>query len=90
MTTRRDVLRIGAKDESDSGRHGPDTLAWFQIAVRGAASKKPRAGLDPQKEAEPLRSWHVGGGSSAPQVRKPEIIWRRERPSKPFQIPSFS
>jgi 2'-hydroxyisoflavone reductase len=37
-----------------------DTLAWFQT-LPPERQKTLRAGLDPQKEAETLRAWHLGG-----------------------------
>jgi 2'-hydroxyisoflavone reductase len=36
-----------------------DTLAWFQ-SLPAERQAKLRAGLDPQKEADTLRSWHLG------------------------------
>jgi 2'-hydroxyisoflavone reductase len=40
-----------------------DTLAWFQ-SLPAERQAKLRAGLDPQKEADTLRSWHLGSGRS--------------------------
>ena len=38
-----------------------DTLAWFQTLPAERQSKL-RAGLDPQKEADTLRAWHLANG----------------------------
>jgi 2'-hydroxyisoflavone reductase len=39
-----------------------DTLAWFQ-SLPAERRAKLRAGLDPHKEADTLRSWHLGGAA---------------------------
>jgi 2'-hydroxyisoflavone reductase len=39
-----------------------DTLAWFQ-SLPAERQAKLRAGLDPHKEADTLRSWHLGGAA---------------------------
>jgi 2'-hydroxyisoflavone reductase len=38
-----------------------DTLAWFQT-LPAERQAKLRAGLDPQKEADTLRAWHLDHG----------------------------
>jgi len=40
-----------------------DTLEWFH-SLPAERQAKPRAGLDPQKEMETLRAWHIGGDKS--------------------------
>jgi 2'-hydroxyisoflavone reductase len=40
-----------------------DTLAWFQ-SLPADRQAKLHAGLDPQKEIDTLRAWHVSGGKS--------------------------
>jgi 2'-hydroxyisoflavone reductase len=40
-----------------------DTLAWFQ-SLPPERQAKPRAGLDPQKEMDTLRAWHISGRKS--------------------------
>jgi 2'-hydroxyisoflavone reductase len=39
-----------------------DTLAWFQ-SLPAERQAKLRAGLDPQKEADTLRAWHLSRGA---------------------------
>ena len=59
MTTRRDVLQIGACVATSAAvPAGRDTLAWFQ-SLPAERQATLRAGLDPQKEADTLRSWHL-------------------------------
>jgi 2'-hydroxyisoflavone reductase len=41
-----------------------DTLAWFQ-SLPADRQAKPRAGIDPQREADTLREWHVSGDNKA-------------------------
>ena len=40
-----------------------DTLEWFH-SLPADRQAKLRAGLDPQKEMETLRAWHIGGDKS--------------------------
>jgi 2'-hydroxyisoflavone reductase len=39
-----------------------DTLEWFR-SLSAERQGKLRAGLDPHKEADTLRSWHLGGAA---------------------------
>jgi len=41
-----------------------DTLAWFQ-SLPADRQAKPRAGIDPQKEASLLSAWHAGGAKKS-------------------------
>jgi 2'-hydroxyisoflavone reductase len=38
-----------------------DTLQWFH-SLPAERQAKPRAGIDPQKEASLLSAWHASGG----------------------------
>jgi 2'-hydroxyisoflavone reductase len=55
------ALRAGLRSRAleDTVR---DTLAWFRT-LPPERQKTLRAGLDPQKEAETLRAWHLGSPS---------------------------
>jgi 2'-hydroxyisoflavone reductase len=41
-----------------------DTLEWFH-SLPAERQAKPRAGIDPQKEAGTLRAWHAGSGKKS-------------------------
>jgi 2'-hydroxyisoflavone reductase len=41
-----------------------DTLEWFH-SLPADRQAKPRAGIDPQKEADTLRAWHAGNGKKS-------------------------
>jgi 2'-hydroxyisoflavone reductase len=46
-----------------------DTLEWFR-SLSAERQGKLRAGLDPQKEADTLRSWHLGNGSAGGEPQR--------------------
>jgi 2'-hydroxyisoflavone reductase len=46
-----------------------DTLEWFR-SLSAERQGKLRAGLDPQKEADTLRSWHLGNGSAGDEPQR--------------------
>jgi 2'-hydroxyisoflavone reductase len=61
LTVTKSAIRTGlrARPLQDTVR---DTLAWFQ-SLPAERRAKLRAGLDPHKEADTLRSWHLGGAA---------------------------